>query len=151
MDSEFEKEVNEFHHKLREWQELDDFIQAKKPKPVEPIPRLVFFSGHNATAIDQLIDKNRLFLTLEKPSYRPGLKHPDNNILELKTIGVDEVLIASPLKKPDIFIQLDADEVGYFTLAPLLPTLKNKMSLELSQLKGITNEIFLLFSPADTL
>jgi hypothetical protein len=150
MEAEFEKEVNEFHAKLREWQELDDFVQAKKPKPTEPIPRLVFFSGHNATAIDQLIDKNRIFLTLEKPQFRPGLKQPDNNILELKTIGVDEVLVASPLKKPEIYIPLDQHEVGFFTLASIMPTVKDGFSLELIQLKGITNEVFKLFSPADT-
>jgi hypothetical protein len=150
MEAEFEKEVNDFHQKLREWQELDDFVQAKKPKPTEPIPRLVFFSGHNASAIDQLIDKNRIFLTLEKPQFRQGLKQPDNNILELKTIGVDEVLVASPLKKPEITLYLDQHEVGYFTLAPMLPTVKERFFQELSQLKGISNEVFKLFSPADT-
>lgn len=142
LDQEFEQDVNTFHQQLREWQALDDFIQAKKPKPVEPIPRLVFFSGHNATAVDQLIDKRRLFLTLEKPDFREGHRHPDNNALELKTIGADRILVATALKKPLIETHLAADEAGYFNRE--IGNWKNDLEL----IKGIENEIFKLFSPA---
>lgn len=147
MEEEFQKDVNEFHHKLREWQELDDFIQAKKPKPVEPIPRLVYFSGHNATAVDQLIDKRRLFLTLEKPDFRAGLKQPENNALELKTIGVDRILVATPMKKPTIENYLDPQEKGFFS-ADL--SVLGEWQKDLEVIKGIENEIFKLFSPAGT-
>jgi hypothetical protein len=82
----WEAETEVFHQKLREGQELDDFVQAKVPKPVEPIPQVNFFSGHNVSAIDQLIDRKRLFLTLEKPEFREGHWHPENNILGLKTL-----------------------------------------------------------------
>lgn len=147
MEEEFQKDVNDFHHKLREWQELDDFIQAKKPKPVEPIPRLVYFSGHNATAVDQLIDKRRLFLTLEKPDFRAGLKQPENNTLELKTIGVDRIFVATGLQKPPMENYLDPQEKGFFSSE--LSVLSDwKKDLEL--IKGIENEIFKLFSPAGT-
>lgn len=148
MDQEFEKEVNEFHQKLREWQELDDFVQAKKPKPVEPIPRLVYFSGHNATAVDQLIDKRRLFLTLEKPDFREGHKQSDNNALELKTIGVDRILVATNLQKPSIDIHLSVSEIGFYQLEVCLPLVSGAWFKDLEKLKGIENEIFKLFSPA---
>ena len=150
MEVEFQKDVSDFHHKLREWQELDDFVQAKKPKPVEPIPRLVFFSGHNATAVDQLIDKRRLFLTLEKPEFREGLRHPENNQLELKTIGVDRILVANNLHKPKIEVSLEPLEVGFYTFALCLPNEKEYWSQDLEKLKGIEHEIFKLFSPAES-
>lgn len=150
MEEEFEKDVSEFHHKLREWQELDDFVQAKISKPVEPIPRLVFFSGHTATAVDQLIDKRRLFLTLEKPEFRQGLRHPENNPLELKTIGVDRVLVANKLRKPKIEVSLEPLEVGFYTFALCLPNEKECWPQNLEKLKGIEHEVFKLFSPAES-
>ncbi len=149
MENEFELEVSEFHQKLREWQELDDFIQAKKPKPAEPIPRLNFFSGHNVTAVDQLIDTKRLFLTLEKPDFRNGLKHPENNLIDLKTIGVDNILSAHDFVKDLSIIYLDANELGYFTLTPKEPSFNHGFDSDLASLKGIEDEIFKIFSPAN--
>jgi hypothetical protein len=146
-EAEFEKEITVFHQKLREWQQLDDFVQAKIPKPVEPIPRLVFFSGHNATAVDQLVDKRRVFLTLEKPDFRDGLKHPENNLLDLKTIGVDRVLVASPFERKPFEVNLLSDEKGFFILTPTHPMIKNSWDSDLKSLKGLENEIFKLFSP----
>jgi hypothetical protein len=150
MNAEFQQDVNEFHRKLREWQDLDDFVQAKIQKPVEPIPRLVFFSGHNATAVDQLIDKRRLFLTLEKPDFREGLRQPENNPLELKTIGADRILVANKMMKPKVDVHLALNEVGYFECELNLPNISAAWKQDLERLKGIEYEIFKLFSPADS-
>jgi len=147
---EFKKESEDFHQKLREWQDLDDFIQVKVPKPAEPIPRLVFFSGHNATAVDQLIDKRRLFLTLEKPEFREGLIQAENNALELKTIGVDKVLVATRFERSEIKIGLRMSEKGYFEAVPACTFFTDAWKCDLDQLKGIEDEIFKLFSPRDS-
>ncbi len=149
IDAEFEKEVDAFTVKLREWQELDDFVQAKKPKPVEPIPRLNFFSGHNVTAIDELIDRKRMFLTLEKPEFREGKKHPENNFVELKTVGVDKILVAHA-KRNDSLVQVDHEEPGFFSLLPTRPNIDCGWEKDLQKLEGIEDEIFKLFSPADS-
>jgi hypothetical protein len=149
MEEEFDKEVDTFTTKLREWQELDDFIQAKKPKPAEPIPRLNFFSGHNVTAIDELIDRKRMFLTLEKPEFRDGKKHPENNFVELKTVGVDRILVAHA-KRNDSIVQLDKVEPGFFQLLPTRPNVDGGWEKDLQKLEGIEDEIFKLFSPADS-
>jgi hypothetical protein len=146
MEEEFQKEIETFTHKLREWQELDDFVQVKIPRPAEPIPRLNFFSGHNVTAIDELIDRKRVFLTLEKPEFRSGKRHPENNHLDLKTVGVDHVLIGVG-KKDRSQIQLDLPEKGYFELIPSRPTLSLGWENDLANVKGIEDEIFKLFSP----
>lgn len=141
MDREFSEEIGKFEMKLREWQELDDFVKAKVPKPAEPIPRLNFFSGHNASAVDELIDKKRLFLTLEHPDFREGKKHPANNLLDLKTIGVDRVYVVHDPVKKNITENLRVLERGYFDLLPTV------WARDLEILQGIEHEIFTLFSP----
>jgi hypothetical protein len=138
---EFQKDVDVFHEKLREWQALDDFVQAKKPRPVEPIPRLVFFSGHNVTAIDQLIDRRRVFVTVERPEFRHGKLAPENNDLDLKTIGVDLVLSANDPVKPRIADLLMEQETGYYELVP------KSWKEDLHALDAIKKSIFTLFSP----
>lgn len=146
MDEEFQKEIDVFTKKLREWQELDDFVQAKIPRPAEPIPRLVFFSGHNVTAMDELIDRKRMFLTLEKPDFREGKKHPENNYLDLKTVGVDLILVGHAKKDLSI-LEVDHGEVGFFGLTPTRMTIANGWDNDLNELQGIEDEIFKLFSP----
>lgn len=146
MDQEFENEVQTFTTKLKSWLQLDDFVQVKIPKPAEPIPRLNFFSGHNVTAFDQLIDKRRLFLTLEKPDFRHGKAHPENNHLDLKTLGVDQIFVASRLSCAPI-CQLDSEEKGFFLCHPTRPTHSDFWKRDLIRLKGIEDEIFKLFSP----
>lgn len=148
MEAEFKSEVNGFIEKLRSWQELDDFVQAKIPRPAEPIPRLNFFSGHNVTAIDELIDKRRLFLTLEKPEFREGKLHPENNGLDLKTIGVDQIFVGHG-KKAKERRTLDPDEKGFFELTPEHPNTRLSWENDLLKLEGIENAIFKLFSPVD--
>jgi len=138
LEAEFEDEKTRHHQKLKEWQELDDFVKVKIPKPVEPISRLVFFSGHNLSAVDELVDKNRVFATLEKPDFRNGLKDVENNFLDLKTIGVDFILNGITKKN---FYEVPAGEQGFFILPPY------DLLLE-SALKDIENEIYQLFSPA---
>lgn len=99
----FLKSAEDEHHEalqvweksLAEWQELDDFVRAKKPKPEMPIPRLVIFSAHMLTGVDQLVDKSRSFLTLETIPWLTGQMQPENNLMELKTIGVDLIIAAT--------------------------------------------------------
>lgn len=148
VEERLQKDFDDFHEKLREWQELDDFVKVKKPRPAEPIPQLNFFSGHNLTAIDELIDKNRLFVTLEKPEFRNGKKHPENNLVDLKTLGVDGILGTLNLRAPEIKIGLAQDEVGYFEWIGKLPSEKNYWKSDLDKLKEIEDAIFNLFSPA---
>jgi len=149
IDHEFELEVDSFTKKLREWQELDDFVQVKIPRPAEPIPRLNYFSGHNVSAIDELIDRKRMFMTLEKPEFRDGKKHPENNHLDLKTIGVDHILVGHTKKNLEV-LTLDHNEAGFFALIPTRPNVEGGWSKDLAQLEGIEDEIFKLFSPASS-
>jgi len=149
LEIEFQQEIEVFTKKLRDWQELDDFVQVKIPRPSEPIPRLNFFSGHNVTAIDELIDRKRMFLTLEKPEFRNGKKHPENNNVELKTVGVDQILIGHA-KKDRSFVEVDPIEQGFFDLTPTRLNLKECWEKDLLKVEGIEDEIFKLFSPVSS-
>jgi hypothetical protein len=110
---------------LAEWEELDDFIKAKKPRPEAPVPPVVVLSAHMVTAVDQLVDQTRSFVTCEKIPWVEGLVQPENNFLELKTLGVDKIIGAHGLKRPTgYFHGLDVrpdvvgeqPERGFFTL-----------------------------------
>ncbi len=150
MEKDFNQDVEKFEKKLREWQEMEDYIRAKYPRPAEPIPRLNFFSGHNVSAVDELIDRKRLFMTLEHPDFREGKKHPMNNLLELKTIGVDRIFVALDPVKKDISPSLRILERGFFDMTPTFGNIANAWEKDLETLKGIENEVFTLFSPAGT-
>jgi hypothetical protein len=95
IDKSFEEQVIEFEKKLKEWNELDDFVQVKIRRPEEPIPQLVIFAGHNVTSVDMLIDRTKVFLTCELPEFRTPQVQKENSHLDLKTIGVDKVYVTT--------------------------------------------------------
>jgi hypothetical protein len=146
MDTEFREDQNAYIKNVREWEELDDFVKVKKPKPPMPIPRLVFFSAHNVSAVDQLIDKKRLFLTLEKPEWREGLKQKENNQLDLKTIGVDEIYVTMGMDQEEI-VRLPQDEKGYFSSTSKASIFLDGKLRNENEFQKITIEILKLFSP----
>lgn len=150
MEKDLAQEIEKFEIKLREWQEMDDFIRVKYPRPTEPIPRLNFFSGHNVSAVDELIDRKRLFMTLEHPDFRAGKKHPMNNLLDLKTVGVDRIFVAIDPVKKNVTPSLRILERGFFDIIPAFPNVLGAWETDLENLKGIENEIFTLFSPTDS-
>jgi len=142
-----------------EWSELDDFVKAKKPAPEFPIPRLVVFSGHIVSAVDQLVDKSRCFLTIETSPFVKGLVQPENNLQELKTIGVDLIVSATGTARawerfPGLQLRARADrrdswdahgkheEIGFFTLPE---------SAGSARIESILAELRQLFSPRGTL
>ncbi len=147
-EADFKEATETFMKKLREWQSLDDFVQVKIPRPVEPIPRLVFFMGHNASAIDQLIDNKRIFLTLETSDFRTSKMQPENNELDLKTIGVDCVLVSNGFRANEV--NLDDVEIGYFKIGPMSLLTIDHWKKDLGELNDIESAIFKLFSPAES-
>jgi hypothetical protein len=117
IDDNFQKQIQEFQNNLNSWNSLEDYEKAKYPRPMEPIPQLVVFSGHQATALDRLIDKNRFFLTIEKPDFRDCLEHKENGVIDLKTIGVDLVYALHGFNDhPELDKNLSEDEIGYFKM-----------------------------------
>ncbi|MBY0515301.1 MAG: hypothetical protein K2P81_00225 [Bacteriovoracaceae bacterium] len=150
--AEVKAENEKFLVQLEEWSELDDFVKVKKPKPEQPIPRYVVFSGHVVSAVDQLVDKSRSFLTIETSPFAQGQVQVENNELELKTIGVDRLIGATGTRRPwDKFYSLDLQthpngkdaldsmgihrEIGFFTIGHIDSAQKReRMITELKKL-----------------
>ena len=60
-----QKNKEQFETKLRDWRDLDDFVQVKIPKPIEPTPLLVIHQGYDVTSVDRLLDRKGVFATIE--------------------------------------------------------------------------------------
>lgn len=86
-------EIEAFLEKRDEWDKLDDFVKVKIPKPIEPIPDLVYFAGHNVMAVDRLVDQSRYFITCEVPEFREVKAQVENAKVPLKTIGVEQIFV----------------------------------------------------------
>lgn len=154
-EREQEKAMDLYQEELAQWEELDDFVKVKKTKPSEPIPRLVFFSAHIVSSVDQLIDKSRTFLTLEMSPWNEAVVQVENNQIEMKTIGVDFIVAACGRQRDhsafhglDLVRSLDGKfagdeqgvhpEIGFFSL-------QNSMQRE-----RIIENLLKLFSPKES-
>lgn len=84
----FASDIKIFENKVEEWKNLDDYIRAKIPKPAEPMKRIEAIIGGVVTALDKLIDQEKIFLTIEFPEFLTN-----NATTDLITLGQDLVLI----------------------------------------------------------
>lgn len=125
----FEDKRVSYEKSLREWRDLEDYMKAKIPKPKEPSKNPSFFSGFNVTAIDKLIDREEVFVTIEDAPFRKT----SNSV---KTIPCDKVAVLTGYKcSHHLFEGLRADftsskkkalsqygyhphEPGFYTLGP---------------------------------
>jgi hypothetical protein len=90
-----------YETKVREWRDLEDHIKAKISQPAPPERKLSFHPGVNIVAIDSLIDKEELFLTCEKASFR-GLEADQKEVHEeegISTFGCDSLLVLNGNKR----------------------------------------------------
>ncbi len=102
--------VADFEKKIAQWKELEPHVQAKIPRPAEPVRKLDFLPGHNATALDRLIDRPGLFVTLERPDFRGEAA--------LVTLGPDAIVVATGHRPEKDFSQgVREVEPGYYTLS----------------------------------
>jgi len=147
----FAQDSKDFQTKINEWKSLEDYVRAKIPRPLEPERQIEIFTGSNVTSVDKLLDKNKIFITLERPEFRDGESL-------IKTLGVDLVLVSTGYKiNTDLFegMQTDFDlaskvagkhpEPGLYSLGP-----KNKDRYEvrdgLEQIPVIAKDMFSFFT-----
>ena len=149
----FDQDAKVFGEKINEWKSLEDFVRAKVARPVEPERKIAIFEGHNVTSVDKLLDKNKIFITLESPEFRGESL--------IKTIGVDLVLVSTGYKiDTSIFegMQTNFDlsnkhaendgvhsEPGFYTLGPIL---KERYGIKegLDQVAAISKNMFSYFT-----
>lgn len=139
-EEEYNKEILNYEKLLFSWRELEDYIQAKIEKPILPNRKIEIFSCCNVTAIDQLIDQEGLFITIESPDYREDFKAEN----ELKTISVDAIVVANGYQKNTKSNGLREDEVGYFYLV------ENNGDQNLQLLKNIEMQILNYFTKVES-
>ncbi len=61
----YQNEIEDFNKRVVEWKNLESHVRMKKPRPVEPRPRLMIYNGATVTSVDKLLDREGLFLTIE--------------------------------------------------------------------------------------
>lgn len=87
FEKNWQKKKEHFSQEINKWKELESYMQAKIQKPLEPTAQLQIFEEVDVMAFDHLEDRQGIFLTLERPEFRPlGAWH--------KTCHGDALLIA---------------------------------------------------------
>jgi hypothetical protein len=85
----FENGKREYERALFEYRSLEPNEKQGVTTPVSPHSKLQGFWGYNISSVDYLTDREKAYLTLEKPSFRGSE--------ELKTIAVDHLFIGDPV------------------------------------------------------
>lgn len=95
-EDEFAADIKKFETKLEEWKNLDDFVQVKYPRPTEPLKKIEVIIGGVVTALDKLIDQDKVFLTVEFPEFYTN--NAKGNA-DLMTVGQDLLLVLNGHQK----------------------------------------------------
>jgi len=147
----FDKDSEVFQQKINKWKDLEDYVRAKVPRPMEPEKQIEVFEGCNVTSVDKLLDKDKIFITFERPEFRgEGL---------IKTLGTDRVLVSTGYKiDTSIFEGMNMDfdhskkigsavhsEPGLYTLGPVTHK-RYGVKTGLSQIKELSENMFSFFT-----
>lgn len=95
----FENQAKEYDEKLLNWENLELHIKAKTSKPILPKPYIQTFSGFTVSSVDRLVDREGVFLTIEKPSFREGGE-------TTRTLAIDHILVFNG--------HFGIEDLGYF-------------------------------------
>jgi hypothetical protein len=135
----FEKEKDAFDKKMYEWRDLEDYIKAKIPKPIEPESQLIIYEGYDVTSVDRLLDREGVFATIESPDFREYAKVSN----DLKTLPAEAIFIANGIDTEETIANgLEIDEPGFYRLAA------DNLDDGLSQIQYIEDKILAFFSRA---
>lgn len=70
-ECQFNKEIEQYQVKLRDWNELESYEKAKVPRPIIPTKNIEFYEGYNIISLDKLSDRpHEIFVSAERPSFR---------------------------------------------------------------------------------
>lgn len=138
--TQFDNDKIEFEKKMYEWRDLEDYVKAKVPMPVEPQAKIKIFQGYDVTSVDRLLDREGVFATLEAPDFRTFSEVPN----DLKTLPADAIMIACGVEEDLEFARgINLDEPGYYRL--------NSLDIKegLAMIKNIEQKILSFFSRAE--
>ena len=137
--SKFDKSKLEFETKMHEWRDMEDYIRAKYPKPVEPNPLLVIHEGYDVTSVDRLLDREGVFATIETPEFRDYNKDKT----EMMTLAADALCIARGVRNETLGSDsLLSNDPGFFALQ------STDINSWLTEVKQIEEDILKFFKKA---
>ncbi len=135
----FEKQKDAFDKKMYEWRDLEDYIKAKIPKPIEPESQLIIYEGYDVTSVDRLLDREGVFATIESPDFREYAKVSN----DLKTLPAEAIFIANGIDTEETIANgLEIDEPGFYRLAA------DNLDDGINQIQYIEDKILAFFSRA---
>ena len=101
---------------VQDWRGLPDFERRKVDPPSLPEPQLKIYESYSITSVDKLLDRDKLFLTLEMPSWRD----PEGEKKPLMTLPQDKIFVLSGFGTPLRFdIGLCENEPGFYHVETL--------------------------------
>jgi hypothetical protein len=150
-----------YEKSLFEWRDLEPHIKTKTPEPKIPTSQLNIVPASNVTALDRLLDREGLFVTLESNTFRNASEKSEEFI---NTMSCDSLFVCTGhTKNNKMFkgLRIDLDEhdniskfengshrePGFYTLGSVTGR-KSSLSLGLSQIEEIEKEIMNFFSRA---
>lgn len=155
--------IIQFEKDLHHWRDLEPHIKAKTPQPVEPRSQINFLTGYNVSALDRLLDREGLFVTLEMSPFREDY-NPEK---EMVTLAADTILVATGhYKDPTLFKGLltkydemrkyplsekaETSESGFYIIGATKRAHNDRYSLEdgLKDIDLIEKDILKFFSRA---
>ncbi len=140
----FEEAKKNFEKSIRHWRELEDYEKVKIQKPVEPVNRFMLYAGFSVTAIDKLLDREGVFITAERASFRAGDRNTfeENAEEEITTVPADIIIVGKGYRSntQDVVNEgLMDSEPGYYDLR------NNNLSHGLNNIESIEKDILSFF------
>ncbi|MGZ3787064.1 MAG: hypothetical protein ACXVLQ_00995 [Bacteriovorax sp.] len=129
----------DFEKKIHEWRDLEDYVKAKIPMPIEPEAKLRTYQGYDVTSVDRLLDRPGVFVTIESPDFRDYAPLND-----LKTLPADAILVCCGVEDCQKFSHgIQSEEPGFYRLYA------NDLDEGLLEIKKIEKKILSFFSRAE--
>ncbi len=85
--------IEQFEKDILDWKSLQAHMRLKIPRPMEPQANFDIFHGVNIMSIDQFLDREGLFVTLEAPTFRP-----QRSPISVKTLHLDKIFVCTGYK-----------------------------------------------------
>ena len=119
----YQKRYEKYRQDLKNWEELEDYMQAKVARPLPPRFQIEFIGNAQVQAIDAPLDRKDFFITYETARWDNKKLQDDGPF----TVGADFVFVANKrFREPDRTVILHPEEPGFYCLRKG-PTLKNSL------------------------
>lgn len=114
--NQWEEDKDTYQSKLHEWRALEDYMRAKVPCPSEPQARICYFENSAVVAVDRLIDRDGLFVTIEHENEEISTHSFSSIVNARRPIWRADIFtgLALPNGVPELVVT--PDEPGFYAL-----------------------------------